>query len=118
MEFAAQSRRILRVELREVTDGRFFSTGSGETLEIRDIRKWRAEQVQIEEVWGSLVCVVAEVVIIGENLKNKHANLWPLSWTEARVAEGKSWSSMSSKRELRVAVDCRQLLGEGTRREY
>lgn len=59
--------------------------GSGETLAIRDIRRWRAEQVPIEEVWGSLVCAVAEVVIIGENLKNKHANLWPLSWTEARL---------------------------------
>lgn len=59
--------------------------GSRETLEIRDIWRWRAEQVQIEEVWGSLVCAVAEVLIIGENLKNKLANLWPLSWTEARL---------------------------------
>lgn len=59
--------------------------GSGETLEIRDIWRWREEQVQIEEVWGSLVCAVAEAVIIGENLKNKLASLWPLSWTEARL---------------------------------
>lgn len=60
---------------------------------------------------GSLVCAVAEVVIIGENLKNKHANLWPLSWTEARLfgvqggerqgCRRKVLSSMSSKRELR-----------------